>query len=234
MWADEGGRVLDAGLVARIARGDQAALAETYDRHAQTVFRAVMRMLGDSFAAEEVVQETWLVLWDRAERFDADRGSLIAWLLTIARNRSLDRLRAARRRPALVPVGGAEDDSPDPDALERALAADRASGSADGHDPEAATVLRWERSVVRAVVDGLPANERTVIELAYDAGLTQVEIAARLGWPLGTVKTRTRRALMLLRAALEEELGPGGDPARSDSSEVADPTKRRGGWRGPR
>lgn len=201
----ESGWVTDAELVTRIVQGDEAAFAEVYDRHAEAVFRAAMRMLGDRFAAEEVVQETWLVLWNRAERFDASLGSLVAWLLTIARNRSLDRLRAARRRPALVSVGGSDDDEPDAEALERALAAGgRADGSADERDPEAAAMLRWQRSVVRGVLDLLPDQERRAIELAYDEGLSQAEIAVRLGWPLGTVKTRTRRALHRLRAALGE------------------------------
>ena len=209
MRETEPGGAADADLVARIASGDQAALAETYDRHAGTIFRAAMRMLGDSFAAEDVVQETWLVLWDRAERFDPDRGSLLAWLLTIARNRSLDRLRAARRRPALVPVG-VSGGGVDPETLERALAAADGAGRPAGEiDPEDVAVRRWQRAAVRAVLDVLPETERRVIELAYDAGLSQAEIAERLGWPIGTVKTRTRRGLMRLRAALGDELDAG-------------------------
>ena len=205
----------DAELVARIAAGDESAFAEVYDRHAQLVFGSAARLLGDRGAAEEVVQETWLALWNHADRYDPARGPLSAWLLGIARNRCLDRFRAARRQPALVPLG-APGDEPDDEALDRALASGDPIGAGDGEtDPEAAVARRWTRAVVRSVLTALPDPERRVLELAYDAGLSQAEIAARTGWPLGTVKTRTRRGLMRLREALGDVLdetdgdGPG-------------------------
>ena len=200
------GPVSDAELVARVAVGDESAFAEVYDRYAQAIFGSAVRLLGDRGAAEEVVQETWLTLWNRADRYDAARGSLVAWLLAIARNRSLDRFRAARRQPALVPIGSTGD-GPDDAALERALAAGEPIGTRDADvDPEAAVARRWTRAVVRAVMMTLPDAERRALELAYDAGLSQAEIATRTGWPLGTVKTRTRRGLMRLREALGDVL----------------------------
>jgi RNA polymerase sigma-70 factor (ECF subfamily) len=198
--------VPDADLVARIALGDEMALAEIYDRHAEAVFGAAVRLLGDRAAAEEIVQETWLVLWNRAERYDPRIGSLVAWLFTIARNRCVDRLRAAGRRPSLVSIGAPGEDA-DEEALERALAAgEPVGGAGPDADPADAVARRWTRSVVRAVVATLPDTERAVIELAYDEGLSQSEVSARLGWPLGTVKTRTRRALLRLREALGDTL----------------------------
>jgi RNA polymerase sigma-70 factor, ECF subfamily len=200
------GPATDGELVARIALGDEVAFAEVYERYAQPVFGAAVRLLGDRGAAEEVVQETWLALWNRADQFDAERGSVAAWLLTIARNRSLDRYRATSRRPRLVPIGGDENEGLD--ETERMLAAGTPIGTGGGGgDPEAALDRSWTRAVVRAVLATLPDVERRVIELAYDDGLTQAEIAARIGWPIGTVKTRTRRALSRLREALAAPLG---------------------------
>ncbi len=200
------GPATDVELVARIALGDELAFAEVYERYAQPVFGAAVRLLGDRGAAEEVVQETWLALWNRAGQFDAARGSVAAWLLTIARNRSLDRYGATSRRPKLVPIGGDENEGWD--EAERMLAAGTPIGTGgEGGDPEAALDRSWTRAIVRSVLAALPDVERRVIELAYDDGLTQAEIAARVGWPIGTVKTRTRRALSRLRDALAAPLG---------------------------
>jgi RNA polymerase sigma-70 factor (ECF subfamily) len=200
------GPATDGELVARIALGDEVAFAEVYARYAQHVFGAAVRLLGDRGTAEEVVQETWLALWNRAEQFDAARGSVAAWLLTIARNRSLDRYRATSRRPRLVSIGG--DDNEGWDEAERMLAAGTPIGTGgEGGDPETALDRSWTRAVVRSVLATLPDVERRVIELAYDDGLTQAEIATRVGWPIGTVKTRTRRALSRLREALAAPLG---------------------------
>lgn len=201
----------DAALVAAVATGSEAALAELYDRHADAVHAAALRLLGDRQAAEDVVQEAFLTLWNRADRFDPAKGSLPAWLLTIARNRAVDRLRAAGRRPQLVsiaPMGS--DDEPDAAALERLAAGRGMLGGAGtaAAGPEAALELAETRAALRQVLAGLPEAERTAVLLAYRDGLTQSEIAARLGWPLGTVKTRTRRALSRLREALGPEYAP--------------------------
>ncbi|MCU0484345.1 MAG: sigma-70 family RNA polymerase sigma factor [Chloroflexi bacterium] len=206
----------DAALVAALAAGSEAALAELYDRHVDAVHAAAFRLLGDRQAAEDVVQEVFLTLWNRADRFDPALGSLPAWLLTIARNRAVDRLRAAGRRPRLVSIPpAAGEDEPDAAALER-LAAERGilgwAGSADA-DPEAALELAETGAALRRTLAALPETERTAILLAYHDGLTQSEIAARLGWPLGTVKTRTRRALSRLRDALGPEFAPVPGPA---------------------
>jgi RNA polymerase sigma-70 factor, ECF subfamily len=200
----------DAAIVRMVVTGSHAALAELYDRHAAAVFGASFRLLGQRLEAEEVVQETFLALWNRAEQFDPGRGSLRAWLLTIGRNRAIDRLRAAGRQPAQVSFGTLEDDAerrdgPGAEAVEeRSLVADD-----EASDPARQAELSSLRTGVRGALDGLPTEERAALVLAYFEGLTQQEIATRLEWPLGTVKTRTRRALRRLRGTLLTLVGAG-------------------------
>lgn len=205
----------EAALVREVAAGSEDALAALYDRHVDAVFAAAIRLTSDRQVAEEVVQETFLALWNRAELFNPVTGSLAAWLHTIARNRTVDRLRAAGRRPNLVPLsatGGA--DESDTAALERIVVTGRVLGGADlGPGPEGELAAAELRDVIRVALAELPEHERTALVLAYSAELTQSEIAERLGWPLGTVKTRTRRALLRLREVLAEELGPGAELA---------------------
>ena len=235
----ETGGATDPELVARVVNGDEDALAELYDRHADAVFRTAFRFLGDRGQAEEVLQETYLALWNRAELFDPRVGSLSAWLRTIARNRAVDRLRSLGRRPALVPMPAFDDSARDATALDRAVATGGYVGGVDRFtDPDAAAELGWLRSAVRQALALMPEMERRAIELAYYEELSQTEIADRLQWPLGTVKTRTRRALARLRATLAETLGPelGARvaPTESDGSHAkpASPAGRAG--HGPR
>lgn len=204
----------DAVLVREVAAGSQAALGDLYDRYVDAVFAAATRLTSDRQVAEEVVQETFLALWNRAELFDPRVGSLAAWLHTIARNRTVDRLRAAGRRPNLIPLSSAAgDDEHDQVALDRLVGAGTViGGAAVGRGPEGELAVTELREVLRDALADLPDAERTAIVLAYREELTQSEIAARLGWPLGTVKTRTRRALLRLREALADELGPGLEP----------------------
>jgi RNA polymerase sigma-70 factor (ECF subfamily) len=208
----------DARLVARIAAGEEAAFVTAYDRHAAFVFGSVTRFLGDREAAAEVVQDAFVTLWRRARQFDARSGSLLTWLLAIARHRAIDRLRADGRRPtrdalrleALTSDGGSSGTAARPE-MPRELIADGAT------DPASVASRRWTQSVVRAGISELPENERQVILLGYAEDLSQAEIAERLEWPLGTVKSRTRRAMAQLRA----RLGPvvdgseAGSPART-------------------
>jgi RNA polymerase sigma-70 factor, ECF subfamily len=207
--------VTDDVLVREVATGSQDALAELYDRHASAVFAAACRLTTDRQMAEEVVQETFLAVWNRAELFNPATGSLAAWLHTIARNRTVDRLRAAARRPLLVSVSAVgPDDEPESVALERLAAGGETSGIAvvGGIDPrgapESALAGAELRETLRQALDAMPDAERTVILLAYRLDLTQSEIADRLGWPLGTVKTRTRRALLRLREVLADSVDP--------------------------
>lgn len=209
--ADDRRPTLDVDLVREIVAGSQAALAAIYDRHVDAVYATASRLTADRQIAEEVVQETFLALWNRAELFDPRVGSLAAWLHTIARNRTVDRLRAAGRRPNLVPLSAASgDDEADSAALDRLVSSGTVLGGATiGRGPEGELAATELRQVLRDALAELPESERTAIVLAYREELTQTEIAERLGWPLGTVKTRTRRALLRLREALGDELGPG-------------------------
>jgi RNA polymerase sigma-70 factor, ECF subfamily len=200
----------DAALVGAVASGSHEALAVLYDRHADAVFAAAGRLTSDRQIAEEVVQETFLALWNRAELFDPAIGSLAAWLRTIARNRTVDRLRAAGRRPTLVPFTTAGNgDEDDTRSLERFVAIGSVvGGSGRGQTPEGALESAELKDLIRTELEAMPDVERMVIVLAYGEDLSQAEIAERLGWPIGTVKTRTRRALRRLRTALARELGP--------------------------
>ena len=204
----------DAALVRQVAAGSQSALGDLYDRYVDTVFAAASRLTSDRQVAEEVVQDTFLALWNRAELFDPGLGSLAAWLHTIARNRTVDRLRASGRRPKLIPLSSAAgEDEPVGAALDRLVASGSViGGAAVGLGPEGELATAELQQVLKGALAQLPEPERTAIVLAYREELTQSEIAERLGWPLGTVKTRTRRALQRLREALAEELGPGAAP----------------------
>ena len=217
MTKDGQGSATDVRLVREVAAGSHDALADLYDRHADAVFASAYRLTSDRGLAEEVVQETFLALWNRADTFDPSVGSLAAWLHTIARNRTVDRLRAAGRRPTLVPLssaaasgsafgGGSE---PDADALERILANGTiVAGAAQPRSPDMEVALLELREALQVALAEMPEVERVVIVLAYGEDLTQSEIADRLGWPLGTVKTRTRRALLRLRGVLGSGVGP--------------------------
>ncbi|HYN48075.1 MAG TPA: sigma-70 family RNA polymerase sigma factor, partial [Candidatus Nanopelagicales bacterium] len=219
----------DAALVAAVAGGSEDALAALYDRHAPGIHATALRLTGDRGIADDVVQEVFLALWNRAERFDPAIGSLAAWLGTIARNRAVDRLRAASRRPQLVALGRTGDEGSADEALERA-AHRRARNGLDGGDPVAVLDAAEARAAISDALAAMPDPEREVILLAYRDELSQSEIAGRLGWPLGTVKTRTRRALARLRAALADTYGPALAPVPVDGSST-EPTEmgaRRG------
>ena len=177
-----------AELVARMARGDVQAFERFYDRYASLAFGLIRRVVGERDAAEDVLQEVFWQVWKEAGAYDPARGSVEAWLVMRAKTRAIDRLRARRRA---AQVGAAP--------LAEAAAVDAAPA---GDDVAAAVE---SRGVVEGLLARLPEAQRRVIELAFIGGLTQVEIAARLGEPLGTVKTRCRLALERLRAMMAPE-----------------------------
>jgi RNA polymerase sigma-70 factor (ECF subfamily) len=214
---EERGSNDDALLVSRIAEGDEGAFMIAYDRHSSFLFGSVSRFLGDRESAAEVVQDAFLTLWRRARQFDARSGSLLTWLLAIARNRAIDRLRAEGRRPgrdairldALTSEGGSGVGTSRGEIPTELIADART-------DPGTIATRRWVQSVVRTGIAELPEQERQVIVLGYSMDLSQAQIAERLEWPLGTVKSRTRRAMAQLRMRLgtmaeaAEELVPEG------------------------
>ena len=172
--------------MARVARGDEHAFLMLYDRHAARVHALTLRILNDPMLAEEATQDAFLKLWSRARLYLNERGSLLLWLLTIARRTALDRVRLEGRRPVLS-------DSNDPDDLWQVIP------DLDSMPEEA----RWRS--LHFAVQSLDPDHRQVIELSYYQGLSQSEIAEVLGWPLGTVKTRMRSAMDHLRQKWNEE-----------------------------
>lgn len=166
-----------------------------YDAHASLLYAVVTRLLSDREAAAEIIQETYLTLWQRAAQYRPEAGSLRTWLMRIARNRALDRLRAEARRPHLVSV--TESVRSDGGRMPRQNDRNEA-----GDEPAPSLERQWIQAVVRTAVAGMPHDERQVLVLAYDEGLSQSQIAARLALPIGTVKSRTRRAMARLRDVL--------------------------------
>jgi len=175
--------------------GCEDALAALYDRYADAVFSAAMRANRDRWIAAEVVQETFLALWNRAEQFDPSRGTLPAWLATIARNRAIDRLRSAARHQRAANFSSyARTEADDHSVVEWVTASGELIGVAGPElGPEIALTDKETRASIEEALASLDPVERRVIVLAYDGGLSQSEIATSLGWPIGTVKTRTRR-----------------------------------------
>ena len=196
MIQDDPSTLDDARLAARIAAGDEGAFVMAYDRHSGFLFGSVTRFLGDREMAAEVVQDAFVTLWRRARLFDARSGSLLTWLLAI------DRLRAEGRRPSrdAVRLDAFTTDTPMPGTPRLDTPPELVAGTAT--DPGEVAGRRWVQSVVRTGIAELPENERQVIVLGYAMDLSQAQIAERLEWPLGTVKSRTRRAMAQLRQRL--------------------------------
>jgi RNA polymerase sigma-70 factor, ECF subfamily len=219
----------DANLVRNLIDGCKNAFGVLYDRHAGTVFAAAIRASRDRSTAAEVVQETFLALWDRAEQFDPSRGTLAAWLTTIARNRAIDRLRAAaRHEPAATFSSFARTEADHHSVVDRLTASGELIGTAGTEPvPEIALIDKETRASIADALGSLDPLERRVIVLAYDGGLSQSEIAASLGWPIGTVKTRTRRALRHLRDRLE---GPATTPPVEGTATAMAVDRAGAGW----
>ena len=192
-------------MLRQLIEGSHDALAGLYDRHATAVFATALRVSRDRGIAAEVVQETFLALWNRAELFDQTRGSLPVWLQAIARHRAIDRLRSAGRHERAATFSSFGRGEPDDQStVEWLTSSGELIGAARPEPgPEIALSDKETRESIRDALASLAPLERRVIELAYDAGLSQSEIAAQLGWPMGTVKTRTRRALRHLRERLD-------------------------------
>ena len=185
--------------------GEGAPSPRLYDRHADALFGTAVRFLGDREAAADVIQEVFLAVWQRAAQFDPGSGSPFGWLAGIARNRAIDRLRAEARRPRAIRAWQAADGPADADDLiEWASRRGPGAGQPDADDPVEAANRGWIRALVRTTLSEMPQDERTVVVLAYDQALSQSEIAERLGLPIGTVKSRTRRALARLRSRLAD------------------------------
>ncbi|HZB96237.1 MAG TPA: sigma-70 family RNA polymerase sigma factor [Herpetosiphonaceae bacterium] len=185
----EEARAEDEQLIMRVAAGDRRAFETLYDRYAATVFGVTMKMLGDRELAEDAVQEIFWRVWKRAASFDRSRA-FAPWLFGIAHNYTIDELRRRRVRPQQV----FEDE-------EHPILGD----IPDETDVGEAAVLTDQRRIVLEALDQLPEEQRQALLLAYFGGLTQQEIAQKLGNPLGTVKTRMRLGLQKLRTLLQAQ-----------------------------
>jgi RNA polymerase sigma-70 factor (ECF subfamily) len=181
------GADVDAALMAAVAAGDRAALSDLYDRYAPLVYAVCVRIVRDAGDAEDVLIDVFAELWERRDRYDLSRGSPLTYLTTLARSRSIDRLRS---RSGV-----------------RAAAADVAAAAPVAAAPDAAgpVVLAEQRARVRAALAGIDPEHRQCVELNFYDGLSHSQIAERLGKPLGTVKTYIRQALIRLRETLRTE-----------------------------
>lgn len=180
----------DKELVAAIVERESAAIAELYDRYSGMLNALSQRILGNSSDAEDVLQETFLQVWNQAGRYDPRRSSVSTWLVLITRSRSIDRLRSrqVKQRTAL--------------AAQREKTKIHTSPEGVGN-----VLLQERRERLQGEMKALPDEQRQVLEMAFFKGMTQSEISTETGIPLGTVKTRTLLAMKKLRKALKKEIG---------------------------
>jgi RNA polymerase sigma-70 factor (ECF subfamily) len=168
-------------IIRRIAQGDEAALGDLYDRYSRPVYAMVLRMVRSEVDAEEIVQDVFLTVWRSARSFDAERAKVFTWVVTVARNRAIDRIRSIQRRqPAIHAAAAPEPLDTDGTPLHSAMMADEARRLSD-------------------FVEALPVNQCLAIQLAFFEGMTHPEIAARLGETIGTVKAQIRLGMEKLR-----------------------------------
>ena len=179
----------DLELIEKVRQGDQSALDLLYKRYSSPVYSLVWKILQNSEEAEDVALDVFWQVWRQADRYDPARGAPPAWIFTLARSRAIDRLRSRRRRE------------------DRTISIDDPNLRFDPLDenasPDQVVSFRQSRDAVRAAMTELSAVQREAVELAFLKGMTHVEIAERLGQPLGTVKTRIRQGLIRLRKHLD-------------------------------
>lgn len=177
-------------LLEGVAGGDVRAFEQLYDQHSPILYGLLLRMLGSAEDAQEVLQETFVQIWNRAAKYDQTRGSELAWLISIARSRGIDRLRSRKVRAEREQEAAVEISKSSPLVDSR--------GAFDD-------VVDAERGLaVRQALTELPESQRVALELAYFQGLSQSEIAAKLNEPLGTVKTRMQLGMKKLRDRLQQ------------------------------
>ena len=175
-------------LIERMAAGDEAALADFYQRFAPTLYGLAMKMLDDEKEAEDVLQEGFIYLWRKAAAYNPQLGSPFSWAVMIVRHKAIDRIRSRRRAERIV----------DRAMVEFSHFAETDERSAD--EP----VFGEQRAIVRAALAQMPVEQRQALELAFFSGLTHEEIAAHLATPLGTIKARIRRGLIRMRDFVRE------------------------------
>ena len=176
-------QIPDADLLRAVAQGDEESLAAIYDRYRTILFGLLFRILGNRAEAEDVLQEVFVQVWQKARDFDENRGKAFTWLVTLARSRAIDRLRSLGSRSRTIEAATKESADAVGDAIEDAINNERGE-------------------VVRAALKELPEEQRAALLMAYFDGFSQSEIAERTNTPLGTVKTRMRTGMTKLREVL--------------------------------
>jgi RNA polymerase sigma-70 factor (ECF subfamily) len=184
-------RAVELELLARIAKRERRAFEELYTRYANILYATAMKFLKQDADAQDVVQDVFIQIWDKANLYDPAKGKPLTWALTLTRNRSIDRIRAIQRRSRLR------------DDFEKETVMDESAGLREALSGVDASE---KGQILRDAVGQLSAEQRRVIELAFFRGLTQSEIAEKLGQPLGTIKARARRGLMKLKDILGHQL----------------------------
>ena len=180
-----------ARLLAAMARGDKTALARLYDSLSRPLYSLAFRVLNDASEAQDIVQDVFLQMWQKAATYETSRGSVFGWAATLTRNRSIDRLRMRKRRAELLAESA-------PDL--------QATSPAGDTDSAGSLWVQEKAGAVRAALTALAPDQQKAIELAFFSGLTQQEIAVQLNEPLGTIKARIRRGLLKLRETLPSRL----------------------------
>ena len=180
-----------ARLLTAMARGDKSALGRLYDSLSRPLYSLAFRIVNDSPEAQDIVQDVFVQIWQKASTYDTGRGSVFGWAATLTRNRAIDRVRMRKRRSELLAESA-------PDLQPAPIAGDLDSG--------ASLWIQEKARAVRSALRQLAPDQQTAIELAYFSGLTQLQIAAKLNEPLGTIKARIRRGLLKLKETLPTRL----------------------------
>jgi RNA polymerase sigma-70 factor (ECF subfamily) len=183
-------RAVELDLLARVAKRERAAFEQLYSRYANILYATAMKFLKEDADAQDVVQDVFIQIWDKAKLYDPAKGKPLTWALTMTRNRSIDRIRAIQRRTRL------RDDFEKETVVDESASLREALSGVDASE---------KSQILRDAVGRLSPEQKKVIELAFFGGLTQSEVAERLGEPLGTVKARARRGLMKLKEILGQQ-----------------------------
>lgn len=179
----------EANLVAMIAKKDQQALSRLYDLYAKLLFSLIYKVVGKQETAEDILQEIFVMVWEKAAMFDPSKGSVYTWLAAMSRNKSIDYLRSKANKNQKKHVSEADEH------IFPIL-------ESEGMNPLDATIQNERSTMVRQALDGLPEEQKTIIAIAYFKGYTQSEIAEEFNLPLGTVKTRMRQGMIKLKDLL--------------------------------
>lgn len=181
----------DGSLIRLIAHNRSGALAELYDRYSRLVFSIALNSVWDQAVAEEITQDVFLRIWEKARTYDVNLAKVSTWLISITRNRAIDELRRLKTRPERSSINWAD------------LSQDRLPRT---ENIEVLAELNWQQRTVRQAIASLPPDQQKALAMAFFLGYSHSEIAEELGEPLGTIKTRIRLAMQKLRQALSEEI----------------------------